>query len=731
VRRVSPGALDETQPAPVPGDVPDAARGVPGQDAPVASRAFLLACLAATGVVFGDIGTSPLYAFSQLRLHDVLHGPEDILGSLSLLFWTLTLVAFGKYVVLMLRADNHGEGGGFALLAQVQSIGGRNAAAIVTLLTFSAALLYGEGLITPAISVLSAVEGLRVVRPAFAGFVVPVSLVVLTVLFALQHRRTERVNRWLGGVMVVWFVVLGTLGAVQLAEHPEVLAALSPHHALLFLWQHGLSGSFGALGALVLCITGAEALFADMGQFGARAIRFGWSALVYPALVLQYFGQGAFLWSGGQVVGDNVFFSMVPRPWLGPMVVLAVLAAMIASQALLSTAFGLTRSAINLGLLPRLTIVYTSRDNQEQIYVPPVNWALWLGSCLLVVQFGSVSGLASAYGLSVVITMLVTSLATSVIARHRWGWSAWTVGVVFGGFATIEAGYLVANASKVPDGAWLPLVVGLVVFGITRIWRRGRAQMADAIGAVDRWSVAELLASKARLPELPRAMVFLTPERVLTESDPIPLVLLKFVDRYGALPRHLTLFSVATEWAHPYWRGTRFDVRHFGDNVTAVCMHVGYMESANTRAALAYLKEQREVRVQAARWTIVMGREEVIVPERAGLWGTVDWLFSLLASSAVQADVWFGLGSDTGISKEVIPLVFDRRGRMVVSIHRPELAAEPLPKSVEPRRDDPTPTDSEPLLEDTSLSDIPRVMGDLTEDAPPVHTLHPPDDGGS
>ncbi len=708
-------------PSPPPGALPPRA---PGRDDPPWSPAFLGLCLAAAGVVFGDIGTSPLYAFSQLRVHGVLHGRDDVLGALSLVFWTLTLIAFGKYVLLVLRADHHGEGGAFALRARIQSLQRPGAGFIGGLLVGSAALLYGEALVAPAISVLSAAEGLRVVRPELGPLVVPLSLLVLSLLFGAQRRRTSRVNRWLGAAMVVWFLVLGTLGALEVARHPGVLAAASPHHALRFLWEHGLSGSFGALGAVVLCITGAEALFADMGQFGSRSIRVGWAALVYPALVLQYFGQGAFLWSGGEVVDDNVFFSLVPAPARAPMVVFALLAASIASQALVSTAFGLTRTAINLGLLPRVTIVHTSREDEGQIYVPPVNLLLWLGSCLLVVQYQSVSGLASVYGLSAVVTMLVTSLAMAVVARHAWGWTPAAVALAFGGSAVLEAGYLAANAVKVPTGAWLPLAVGGLVYATTRVWVRGRARMAAAIGAVERWTVTELLATKARLPELPRAMVFLTPERVLTDADPIPLVLLKFVDRYGALPRHITLFSVVNEWAHPYWRGDRFDVRNFGDNVTSVCLHVGYMETPNTRAALVHLKERREVRIQATRWTIVMGREEVIVPDHGGLATTWDWLFSLLASAAVPADAWFGLGSDTGISKEVIPLVFDRRGRMVVGVHRPELAALPTP----PRSVPPPPPEDEELLEDTTLTDIPRVVGGATEEVPVVSASVPPDE---
>lgn len=687
--------MESTPPAPSPAPAPTAALPT-----------FLACCVGAAGVVFGDIGTSPLYAFSQLRTHGVLDGPEAVLGAASLVFWTLTIAVFGKYLALVLAADNHGEGGAFALLAQVQHAG-RGTALVVGLLTFSACLLYGEGLITPALSILSATEGLRVVRPGLAPLVVPLTLVVLTLLFLLQRRRSDVVDRWLGGVMITWFLAIGTLGALQVGAHPEVLGALLPHHAASFLWTHGLRGAFGALGAVVLCITGSEALYAGMGPFGARAIRTAWAVLVYPALVLQYLGQAAFLVSGAPVVDDNVFFSVVPEAGRPVMVGFAILAAAIAGQALVTSAFGLTRSAINLGLLPRVQVVHTSAGDQGRIYVPPVNWLLWAGSGLLVLQFGSVRGLAAAYGLSVVITMGITTVAVATIAVQTWGWPRRRVGLVFGTFALLEAGLFVGNATKLPDGAWIPLLVAGVVYAISRIWQRGRSQMAAAIGAVKRWTVAELLDIKSRLPELPRAMVFLTPERVLKEDDPIPLVLLKFVDRYGSLPRHVTLFSVATEAAHPYWRGSRFDVRQFGDNVTAVCLHLGYMETPNTRAALAHLREMREVRVQATKWTIVMGREEVIVPDR-GFASVADQLFSLLAASAVQADHWFGVGSDTGISKEVIPLVFDRRGRMVASIHKPDLADLPPPKPPDP---EPTPTEGEPVVEDTSLSDIPRVLG--------------------
>ncbi len=687
-----------------------------GDKDPWWSRAFLSLAVAATGVVYGDIGTSPLYTWTEIRRHGALHSAPDVLGACSLIFWTLTIIAFGKYVGLVLRASNNGEGGTFALLSQVQPMARKGVPVVVVMLLFASSLLYGEGLITPAISVLSAVEGLAVADPRFEAVIIPITLVILTGLFAVQYHGTDRVGRAFGVIMVIWFVTIAVLGVMQIVREPGILAALSPHHGASFLYRQGFREDLMVLGSVVLCITGGEALFADMGHFGARAIRYAWVALVYPALLLQYFGQGAKLLSGDPIVRDNVFFSMVPPSFMLPMVALATMATIIASQALISGAFSLTRSAINLGLLPRVAVVHTNREVEGQIYMPFVNWALWLGCCWLVIEFTSTSNLAAAYGLSVMGTMCTTSIAMGYIARFKWGWPAGRVFAIFGVFFVIELAYLAANVPKIPEGAWLPLLIGSALYATMKVWQAGRRAMAQAIERVDRFTVNELLTSKLQLPEIPRAMVFLTAEKVLSYDDPVPLVLLKFVDRYGALPRYITLFSVVPEMATPYWRAKRFDVRQFGDNVTSVRMHVGYMETPNTRAALMHLKQQRQIRIHATRWTIVMGREELILEPGGGIWRVPHLVFSFLTSWASQANEWFGLGSDTGLSKEVVPIVVDRHGKMQVVIRKPELTERStvpprsLPPVPAPAAPPPTLDDDRPMLEDTSVHDLPPVV---------------------
>ncbi|MEQ1501674.1 MAG: KUP/HAK/KT family potassium transporter [Myxococcota bacterium] len=643
----------------------------PGPNAHLTERWLALA-IGAAGVVYGDIGTSPLYTWSEVRHSGAVSTSSDIVGACSLIFWTLTLIAFGKYIAIALRADNNGEGGTFALLSQIRSFGGRSAAVVGVVLVFASALLYGDALITPAISVLSAVEGIAVADERLEWLVVPATIVIITGLFMVQYHGTHRVGRLFGSVMVLWFAVIAAFGLIAIVRDPEILAALSPLQALSFLFTRGLAGDVAVLGSVVLCITGGEALFADMGHFGPVPIRRAWVALVYPALVLSYFGQGAFLLSGAPIEKGNVFFSMVPGPLQVPMVILATCATIIASQALISGAFSLTRSAINLGLLPRVSIVHTNREIEGQIYMPAVNWGLWFGCCWLVLEFHHASNLAAAYGLAVTGTMTATTVALAFVARRRWRWPLAPTVVVFGTFGTIELAYLGANVVKIASGAWVPLVIAILLFVTMQVWRTGRLKLGAAYAKVDRFTVRQLVELKRRMPELTRAMVFLTQERVQDFDDPVPIVLLKFVDRYGAVPKHLTLFSVVQE-PMPYWREKRFDVRQFGDNVTSVRMHVGYMESPNTRAALVHLKQQRQVRIHATRWTIVMGREELVV-EPGGWWWRLPYLlFGLLQTVGGEAHVWFGLGGDTGISKEVVPVRVGKSGVMEVVVRPPEL----------------------------------------------------------
>lgn len=632
-----------------------------------APKPILALAVAAVGVVYGDIGTSPLYTWSEVRRHGGIDTPDEVMGVASLILWTLTLIISGKYAALVLRASNHGEGGTFALMGLLQSAKGRSPALLTGALIFAAALLYGEGLLTPAISVLSAVEGLQVARPSLGGVVVPGTLAVLTLLFSLQHFGTQRVGRVFGVVMLVWFACIAVLGLRQIALNPEILWAIDPRYALRMLLDAPLAVSGAILGSVVLCITGGEALYADLGHFGARAIRMAWSFIVYPALILNYLGQGALLLGDRPVVQDNVFFSMVPTGLLYPMVGLATMATIVASQALISGAFSLTRSAINLGLFPRVTIVHTSREVEGQIYLPGINWALWAGCCLLVLQFRSASELAGAYGLAVTGVMATTSVAMYFISTRVWGWRPLPSLLLWSGFCLIDLAYFSSNVAKLMHGGYVPLLIGVLLFTMMITWREGRRAIAEAMTRGDRPTVSELVESKAKCPELPRAMVFLSSQRVMGPDDQCPLVLASFQRRYGALPKHITMFAVAYEDDVPYYKGPRFEVSQFGSNVVAVRMHVGYMETPDVREALADLRKRRLIRLHQSRWTMVMGYEQIINGEGAPLSRLRVLLFQVLLRFATQAHVHFGLGDDPGVSKEVIPVRITRgHGSLVV-----------------------------------------------------------------
>jgi KUP system potassium uptake protein len=624
------------------------------------------AVLAALGVVFGDIGTSPLYTWNEIRTHGGLHGPEDVLGVMSLLFWAITIVISGNYMSVVLWADNHGEGGTFALMGNLQAAKVPGLAAVSLLLVGGSCLLFADGLITPAISVLGAMEGITVRNPGLSDWVVPATLVILTLLFRVQYRGTASVGRLFGPITLLWFVAIGALGFAEVVQHPAILRAVDPRLALEFLARSGGHESLVVLGSVLLALTGGEALYADLGHFGRRAIRIGWYYVAFPCLLLNYFGQGARLLSGGPVLADNVFFSLVPEIAVYPMVALATGAAIIASQALITGAFSLARSAINLGLLPRVHVLHTNDRVEGQIYMPVVNWSLWAGCCALVIGFGSSSGLAAAYGLAVMGTMVSTNVGTLLLARFGWGWSWQRVAVVFGLFLTISTSLLTATLLKFFQGAWMPLMVGGALFAIMLTWSRGREALAAAYRRVDRLTVADLVATKARLTELPRAMVFLTAERVHRPTDPVPVLLLKFMDRYGALPKHLTIFNVVFEPDVPYWPHARHEVTQYGEHVVSVRMHVGYMESPDVRQALWTLRQDKAIRIHSSRWTIVMGKESLVIESGSLLWRLRASLFSLLLQTAAQAHVWFGLSGDTGLSKEVIPVrVHPRRGMEV------------------------------------------------------------------
>jgi KUP system potassium uptake protein len=458
--------------------------------------------IAALGIVFGDIGTSPLYAMREcFGEHGVAPTAENVLGVLSLMLWSLTLVVAVKYLGFIMRADNQGEGGIFALLALIPRAESvwemRQRTVVVLLALFGAALLYGDGVITPAISVLSAVEGLSVVTSAAEPLVVPITCIILGLLFLVQRRGTARIGGVFGPVMLVWFLFIAVMGVAQIVRVPGVLAAVNPWYAVRFFRENGFRG-FEVLGAAVLAITGGEALYADMGHFGRHPIRRSWFSVVFPALLLNYCGQGALLLSD-TAARANPFYSLVPRLVLVPAVVLATVATIIASQALISGAFSLTRQAVQLGYVPRLNIVHTSRENEGQIYLPAVNQFLAVACIALVLGFQQSSRLAAAYGIAVTGTMLITDLVFFFITVHAWRWPLWKAMSITMAFLAIDIPYFAANLIKFIQGGWFPIAVAVAVFACFTTWKRGRAELAERFAA-SALTIDDLLADLARSP---------------------------------------------------------------------------------------------------------------------------------------------------------------------------------------------------------------------------------------
>jgi KUP system potassium uptake protein len=541
------------------------------EDRPHGRRLATLS-LTALGVVFGDIGTSPLYAFRECfkAEYGLAPTPGTVHGVLSLIVWSLILIVSVKYLGFVMRADNQGEGGILALLASILRV--RPPAALVALGLFGAALLYGDGVITPAISVLSAVEGLEVAAPAFRHWVVPTTLVILTLLFAFQKRGTAGVGAVFGPIMLVWFGTIAVLGAGAIAQEPTVLWAVNPWHAVRLFVDHGATG-FLVLGAVFLVVTGAEALYADMGHFGRRPIRLVWFGLVLPALLLNYFGQGALVLRQPEAV-QSPFYRLAPWWALYPLLGLATLATIVASQALISGAFSLTRQAIRLGYSPRFTVIHTSREEQGQIYIPEINAALMVGCLLLVVGFASSSRLAAAYGIAVSGTMAITTALLYVLARYRWGWTIGRAVTVAGGFLLVDLAFFGANAGKIRAGGWVPLVIAGGAFLLMTTWKRGselvRGILAEQAMPFDRF-LAEL--ERLRPPRVPGTAVFLT-----AHLEGTPLVLLHHLKHNKALHEEVVILSVITEDVPEVSSDRRITTEKLADHIFRVSATYGFME---------------------------------------------------------------------------------------------------------------------------------------------------------
>jgi KUP system potassium uptake protein len=606
---------------------------------PVPKVGVLLAVL---GVVYGDIGTSPLYALkASLEIFKgVTISNVEILGILSLVFWSLVLIVTVKYVTLIMRADNRGEGGILALMALAQrvSVGTRVRGFLGLVGIAGACLFFGDGVITPAISVLSAVEGLEVSAPGLQSFVLPISLVVIVLLFAVQYRGTHSVGRVFGPVMAVWFVVIGALGVGEIVRHPFVLLAISPSYAVALVVQYKAL-AFIVLGAVVLCVTGAEALYADMGHFGAHPIRLTWTFFVLPCLVLNYFGQGALLISHPEAV-DNPFFLLAPSWMRLPLVVLATFATVIASQAVISGAYSITRQCMQLGLLPRMTVRHTSTIEEGQIYVPQVNTFLFVGVVILVLAFKTSDSLASAYGIAVTGTFMCTAVLATVVFRRQFHWSRTATIAVFGGFFLIDLVFFSANTLKVVEGGWVPLAMGLGLTALMTSWKRGR----DLLLARWQQDSMPLALFLARLPQsrtvrVPGLAVFLT-----SQPDYVPTSLLHNLKHNKVLHEQVLFVTVQNVDEPEVPVNQRAEISELSPGIFRVILRFGFMESPNIPRTLEEL--QGRIPFDPMQASYFLGRE-VLVPAMVPKlpWWRL-WLFLLMARNAVPATEFFRIPSD-------------------------------------------------------------------------------------
>ena len=597
--------------------------------------------LGALGVVYGDIGTSPLYALRECfsEEHGLLRTEQNILGVLSLIVWSLTLIVSVKYLSFVMRADNKGEGGILALLSlafpERQAPQSRRLTAVfVCLGIFGAALLYGDGMITPAISVLGAMEGLNVATPAFEHWVVPITVVILVGLFSFQRHGTGAVGRFFGPVMVLWFVVISVLGMRGILRAPEVLGALNPMHAAQFILANGPKG-FVVLGAVFLAITGAEALYADMGHFGRRPIRLAWFVMVMPALLLNYFGQGALLLHD-PVAAENPFYRLAPSWALYPLVILATAAAIIASQALISGAFSLTMQAIQLGYCPRMKVEHTSKDTRGQIYIPYVNWMLMLACIGLVIGFGSSSNLAAAYGIAVTLTMIITTLLCFFVERRLWTWHPGAVLLFSGFFLVVELAFFGANLLKIAHGGWFPLVIGLLIFTLMATWKTGRKVLGDRLRS-------SFIPLKLFLDDVDRSAPIRVPGTAVflsSNADSTPLALLHNLKHNRVLHQSIVFLTIQTEDVPHVHTDQRIRLEKLRGDCHRVIARYGFMEDANVPEILDRCRPLG-LEFDWMSTTFFLSRETIIPTKAPGMMLWRERLFAYMSRNAQRPTDFF------------------------------------------------------------------------------------------
>ena len=599
--------------------------------------------LGAIGVVYGDIGTSVLYAVKEVfGSGHVPFTPDNIYGILSIFFWTLTVIVSLKYVVLVLRADNNGEGGLIAMLAlasQAVKNKPRLRKVLLAVGIFGTSLFYGDGVITPAISVLSAVEGLEVVSPHFKQYVIPLTLVVLFCLFAVQKRGTSGIGKFFGPVTLIWFLTIAVLGVSHIVTHPEILWAMSPHYAVGFMWAHpGIT--FIILGAVVLCVTGAEALYADLGHFGKRPIRLAWFGVAMPALTLNYFGQGALLLAEPEAV-KNPFFMMAPDWALVPLVVMATLATVIASQALITGAFSVTKQVIQLGYLPRLNILHTSVRDTGQIYIPLVNWGLFVAIVLAVVMFRSSSNLAAAYGIAVTLDMLITTILTFFVIRFGWGYPLALCVAATGFFFVVDLAFFASNLLKLFQGGWFPLMIGGGVFMLMMTWKQGRSLLNDKLRA-DAIDLKDFLESVFLSPptRVDGTAVFLT-----AEPGAVPNALLHNLKHNKVLHRQNLFVTVRNHEVPWIGRDKRLQVEPLGHDCWQVVVQYGFKDDPDIPSALHQLRVQG-CDVEPMTTSYFLSRDTIIPTIGSGMAPWREKLFAQMHHNASGAADFLHLPSN-------------------------------------------------------------------------------------
>ncbi|MGU3314506.1 potassium transporter Kup [Sphingomonas sp. M6A6_1c] len=601
---------------------------------------LLKLAVGAIGIVFGDIGTSPLYAFRETFAghHQLTLDPLHIMGVLSLMFWSMMIVVTIKYVAIIMRADNKGEGGSLALLALVsgRTKSRRWSAGIILLGVFATSLFYGDSMITPAVTVLGAVEGLAIAAPAFAGLVLPIVIVILIALFWVQKSGTARIGLVFGPIMLVYFAVIAVLGLISVAQTPEVLWAFSPHHAVRFFVADPLR-AFLALGSVVLAVTGAEALYADMGHFGRRPIGLSWLVFVLPALMCNYLGQGALLFREGQEALKSPFYMLAPDSLQLPLVLLATMAAIIASQAVISGAFSVTQQAIQLGFMPRLRIEHTSASTAGQIYIPIVNWMLMVMVILLVLFFRTSSNLTSAYGIAVTGAMFIDTCLLGVALTRLWSWPIYAAAPLLAVFFLVDGAYFSANLTKVPDGGWFPLMVGFIVFTFLTTWSKGRQLMMDRLREAAMPIKVFITSAASSASRVPGTAVFMT-----SSSDGVPHALLHNLKHNKVLHERVILLTVKIV-QQPYWpEADRASNEEMGDGFFRLILRYGFMEEVDVPAALKRV-HSCGTDFKMMDTSFFLSRQTLLPSERPGMMLWREKLFSWMLRNAESAMEFFRL----------------------------------------------------------------------------------------